>query len=105
VGELLEKFPHAPSKLLHKGSTKIIPSSQTDSRRERKVRFGYRELPGTTETLVAKKVVWRQLLKKHRILLTIPARCGIIILLNKIKWRKCRKRRQYYGIRIAIIQC
>ncbi len=62
MGDLLEKFPHAPSKLLHKGSTKIIPSSPTDSRREHNVRFGYRELPGTTETLVARKVACYQVI-------------------------------------------
>ena len=57
MGELLEKFPHTPSKLSHKELIKIILNSLTDSRRERKVRFCYRELPGATETLVAKKVI------------------------------------------------
>ena len=57
MGELLEKFPHTPSKLSHKELIKIILNSPTDSRRERKVRFGYRKRLGTTKTPSAKKVV------------------------------------------------
>jgi hypothetical protein len=38
----------------------MIVDLQTDGRRERKVRFGYREKSGATETLISKTVVLPQ---------------------------------------------
>ena len=57
MGELFEKSsPTPPQKLSHKKHPNKFVSFETDRRRERKVRFGFRELAGATETLLVKKV-------------------------------------------------
>ena len=51
-------FPRTPSqKLSNKKQEKGTPKTRTDTRREGKPRFGYREKSGTTETLISKRVV------------------------------------------------
>ena len=52
-----KKFPPHPfQELAYNRYLNKFVSLLTDGRREVKPRFGYRELPGTTETLVAQKV-------------------------------------------------
>ncbi len=59
VGETsCKKFPPRPfQELSHNNYLNRVVSARTDSRRERKARFCYRERLGTTETPSAKRVV------------------------------------------------
>ncbi len=57
MGELLEKFPHTPSKLLHKCIPNMICHCTDRQSTRGNPRFCSRELSGTAETLLAKKVV------------------------------------------------
>ena len=57
MGKLLEKFPHTPSKLLHKCIPNMIRHCTDRQSTRGNPRFCSRELPGTAETLLAKKVV------------------------------------------------
>ena len=51
-----------------KNHKKWILKKRIDSRREVKPRFGCRELPGTTETLVAKKVDSQRILFQKKVI-------------------------------------
>ena len=60
VGELLSRSsPTHPQELSNKRVKNKIVALLIDSRREHRVRFGYRKPVGTTETPRAKKVVYR----------------------------------------------